>query len=65
MLGVLPPVASKRDSGGESFKISELTAGTITAIFVRVHARYFEFSDTITLPHKECVARVVAKFLPE
>ena len=64
MLGVLPPVAWRSDSTGESFKISELTAGTITAIFVRIDDRYFELADTIALPHRECLARVVAKFFP-
>ena len=48
MLGVLPPVAWKSDSTGESFKISERTAGSITAIFVRIRHRYFELSDTCT-----------------
>ena len=60
MLGVLPPVAWRHDASGESFKISERTAGSITAIFVRVGSRFFEFSDTITLPHQECTARVRA-----
>jgi hypothetical protein len=59
MLGVLPPVAWKNDGANESFKISERTAGSITAIFVRINNRYFELSDTITLPHRECVDRVL------
>jgi hypothetical protein len=58
MLGVLPPVGWKNDGVHESFKISERTAGSITAIFVRINDRYFELSDTITLPHRECVERV-------
>ena len=62
MLGVLPPFAWKHDATGESFKLSERTAGSITAIFVRIGDRYFELSDTITLPHRECVARVRATF---
>ena len=66
MLGVLPPVGWQfSDSSFESFKISERTAGSITAIFVRIHDRHFELSDTITLPHRECVARVLKKFYPE
>ena len=65
MLGVLPPLAWRSDTTGESFKISELTAGSITAIFVRIHDRYFELSDTCTLPHRECVARVLCKHFPE
>ena len=59
MLGVLPPVAWKTDPTGESFKISERTAGSITAIFVRIGDRYFEFSDSIGLPHRVCVNRVL------
>ena len=59
MLGVLPPVAWKNDGAHESFKISERTAGSITAIFVRIGDRYFELSDTITLAHRECVERVL------
>ena len=66
MLGVLPPVGWQfSDPSFESFKISERTAGSITAIFVRIHVRHFELSDTITLPHRECVSRVLEKFYPE
>src|ERR1700682_4430792 len=42
MLGVLPPVAWKNEGAHESFKISERTAGSITAIFVRIRDRYFQ-----------------------
>jgi uncharacterized protein DUF1419 len=65
MLGVLPPVGWKNDGKHESFKISERTAGSITAIFVRIDDRYFELSDTITLPHHECVDRVLRQHFPE
>jgi Protein of unknown function (DUF1419) len=66
MLGVLPPVGWKNDGTHESFKISERTAGSITAIFVRIKDRYFELSDTITLPHRDCVERVLRQhFLKE
>lgn len=58
MLCVLPPVSWKHDSTGESFKLSERTSGTITAIFVRIGQRFFTFSDSIYTPHAECVARV-------
>ena len=64
MLGVLPPVAWTTDQTGESFKLSERTAGSITAIFVRIGERYFELSDSITLPHRSCTARVHATFFP-
>lgn len=58
MLGILPPVGWKHgEPDSESFKISELTAGRVTAIFVRIGQRYFEFSDLITTRHIDCVAR--------
>lgn len=58
MLGILPPVGWKHgEHDSESFKISELTAGRVTAIFVRIGQRYFEFSDLITTRHIDCVAR--------
>lgn len=59
MLECLPPVARKRDGSGESFKMSERTAGAITGIYVRIGERYFQFYDDIRLPHPECVARCV------
>lgn len=58
MLGCLPPVAWKRDTSGESFKMSERMAGSITGIYVRLGNRYFQFYDSIRLPHAECLARV-------
>ncbi|MEQ1696164.1 MAG: hypothetical protein ABL901_10045 [Hyphomicrobiaceae bacterium] len=58
MLNVLPPVAWHRTSDGESFKISERTTGLITAIFVQLNGRFFEFSDSIRTPHQECCKRV-------
>jgi hypothetical protein len=66
MLEVLPPVGWKHGAhNSESFKLSERTAGLVTAIYVRVGTRYFELSDKITLPHKQCLARVLTKFFPE
>lgn len=59
MLCVLPPVAWKRDPSGESFKMSERMAGSITGIYVRLGDRYFQFYDDIRLSHPECVARCV------
>jgi hypothetical protein len=41
----------------ESFKLSERTAGTITAIFCRLGERHFELADCFTTPHAEIVAR--------
>jgi len=59
MLEVLPPVAWHDTSDGESFKMSERTAGPVTSIFVRLGDRYFTFSDDIRTPHTECCRRVV------
>ncbi len=66
MLGVLPPVAWRTSPADhESFKISERTAGTITAIFVRIGDRYFEMADSIFLPHPQCVTRVLERFFAQ
>lgn len=59
MLGCLPPVGWKRDASGESFKMSERTAGAVTGIYVRVGTRFFMFYDDIRMPHPECLAKVV------
>ena len=58
MLGVLPPVAWKNDHHGESFKLSERTTGSITAIYVQIDGRYFVFGDSIFTPHAACCQRV-------
>lgn len=58
MLNVLPPVSWHNTSDGESFKLSERTTGSITAIFVNLNGRFFEFSDDIRTPHRECCGRV-------
>jgi len=58
MLGVLPPVGWRNTACGESFKLSERTAGNVTSIFVRINERYFTFSDDIQTPHDECCRRV-------
>ena len=42
MLEVLPPMQWRRGKTGESFKMSELTKGDITACYVRLGNRYFE-----------------------
>lgn len=58
MLGMLPPVSWHHDIHGESFKMSERQAGLITAIYVRLGERFFEFHDDIRTPHAECCKRV-------
>ncbi|MCH8247061.1 MAG: hypothetical protein IH951_11715 [Bacteroidetes bacterium] len=49
-LGVLPPKQWHRAGGWESFKISELTAGDITACYVRIGSRYFEVYGRVSTP---------------
>lgn len=60
MFNVLPPAGWKTDSDGESFKMCEYTSGRITAIFVRIGARYVTFSDRMATPHRECCRRGAA-----
>jgi hypothetical protein len=57
MLEVLPPEDWHCGDGAESFKLSERTSGSITAIFCRVGNRYFEMQDSFTLSHNEIVTR--------
>lgn len=60
MLNILPPAGWKTDSDGESFKMCEYTSGRITAIFVRIGARFVTFSDRMSTPHRECCRRAAA-----
>lgn len=59
-LGCLPPVAWRHDGGGESFHISELVAGNIANIYVRIGERYFTFADSRFLKGAERVERAKA-----
>lgn len=59
-LNVLPPVAWTRARGAQSFKISERTAGRVTAIYVEMRGRTFTFQDDIRTPHNACCERVAA-----
>lgn len=59
-LNVLPPVAWTRERGAQSFKLSEQTAGCVTAIYVEMNGRHFTFQDDIRTPHEDCRARVAA-----
>ena len=61
-LNVLPPVGWRTASGGEVFRISERTAGRVTAIYVALGGRFFTFQDDIRLEHDTCLARV-AEFI--
>ena len=52
MLNVLPPMQWKRGPGAQSFKMSELTCGTLTGIFCEVRGRYFELCDDVRNSHE-------------
>ncbi len=56
-LNVLPPQDWVHARGGQSFKISERIAGSVTAIYVSLQGRYFHFDDHIRTPHEECLKR--------
>lgn len=58
MLEVLPPHDWKRTADGESFKMCERTSGDITAIFAKVDGRYWEMSDSITMPHEFIIDKI-------
>jgi Protein of unknown function (DUF1419) len=60
MLGVLPPMAWRRDGAGESFKLSEYLTGAIIGIYVALDGRYFTSHDNARLPPAECCERVRA-----
>ena len=51
MLNVLPPVQWTNEHGAETFKISEMTSGTITTILCRIGDRYFEMTDDCWTKH--------------
>lgn len=57
MLEVLPPAGWKKETGCESFKLSEKWSGNITDIYARIDKRYFTLRDTIFLPHNEIIKR--------
>jgi len=73
-LGVLPPVRWYRGEGVETFEMSELESGNITACFVRIGSRYFRiYSKVRTAPEflirsaRECITNSgpqVAGFIP-
>ncbi|MEQ1670269.1 MAG: hypothetical protein ABL893_05375 [Hyphomicrobium sp.] len=58
MLCILPPVAWRNDGAAESFKMCERQAGFVTAIYVHMEKRFFEFYDDIRTPHATCCERV-------
>lgn len=58
MLEILPPVGFVNTGQEESFKLSERTAGHVTAILARIGERYFEMSDSILMKHADIIAAV-------
>lgn len=58
MLEILPPDGFVGTGHEESFKLSERTAGNITAIFARVGDRYFELADSVFMKHADIIAAV-------
>ena len=52
MLEVLPPMEWIREEGSESFKVSELTDGSITACLVRIGKEYYELYHHVGTAHK-------------
>ena len=57
-LEVLPPCKWSHKGGGESFHVSELLAGNIANIYVRIGERYFQFSDDFRMSPEERVNKV-------
>lgn len=53
----LPPLHWTNRSGAETFKMSEMTFGTITAIYCKIGANHYRLSDSVTLSHDEIVLR--------
>jgi len=58
-LQLMPPLGRCNTGDTESFKCSEMNAGLITDIYVRIQRRYFTFADHVHTPHAECCARVI------
>ena len=55
MLNVLPPMHWKNERGAETFKMSEMTSGTITTIMCRIGEDYFTLSDDYYMSHDAIV----------
>ena len=55
-LNVLPPVRWIRESGAETFHISELVSGSMANILCRVGDVFYEMVDNVTLNHREIIA---------
>ena len=60
MLNVLPPMRWVNESGAETFKMSEMTSGTITTILCRIGERYFEMADDYWTSHDDVATACLA-----
>ncbi len=56
-LEVLPPMHWHNDGLCESFMMSELTYGRITAIYARIADRYYTMQDRVSLTHSEIIQK--------
>ena len=54
-LEVLPPMDWVRHQGSESFKMSELTSGNLTAIYCRVGDKYYTLTEDVKMPHNKII----------
>lgn len=57
MLEVLPPLHWRSSGNSESFKLSEFTCGSITAICCRIGDEYWQLKDHYSLSHEIIVDR--------
>ena len=60
-LEVLPPRNWQRGQGCESFQMSELTCGRITACYIRIGKRFYECYAYTDTPHWQLVAWATMK----
>jgi hypothetical protein len=56
-LNFQPPKNHRGDHGCQSFMMFEFSLDDSTSIFCEIGGRYFEFSDSCDLSHREIVAR--------
>lgn len=57
-LNCLPPMGWHRGGSAESFKMSELTSGNMTAIYVRLSREFVRLVDDYRLTHPQIMARI-------
>ncbi len=59
-LETLPPMKWRNGVLSESFMMSELTYGNITAIYVRIADRFYTLQDRVSLSHVEIIRKCEA-----